>query len=92
MRRSAKKDDNHNAIRDSLLRSGFSVMETHQLGDGKIDMVVALRKRTVVVEIKNPKTKGKLNDLQQTFFDLWQGEKIVARCAEDVLKLFGLIK
>lgn len=91
MRKHAKKDDNHQAIVKDLLRAGFSVMETHQLGDDKPDIVVALRGETAVVEIKNPETYGKLSTGQSDFFMLWQGKKIVAYRSSDILAAFGLI-
>ena len=91
MRRAAKKDDNHNSIVKTLIGSGFSVMETHQIGEDKPDIVVSLRGQTAVVEIKNPATKGEMSTGQSDFFKLWQGKKIVAYCAEDVFRSFGLI-
>ncbi len=91
MRKHAKKDDNHRAIVRDLLCAGFSVMETHQLGDDKPDIVVALRGETAVVEIKNPETDGKLSTGQSDFFRLWQGKKIIAYRTSDILSAFGLI-
>jgi len=91
MRRQAKKDDNHDAIVRDLLRLGFSVMETHQLGNYRLDAVVALRGITAIVEIKNPDTNGKLSKGQSDFFESWQGMKIVAYCTDDILRAFGLI-
>lgn len=90
MRHHAKKDDNHGDIVKSLIHIGFSVMETHQLGDDKPDIVVALRGETAVVEIKNRLTRGKLSIGQSDFFRLWQGKKIVAYSITDILKGFGL--
>jgi Holliday junction resolvase len=88
MRFIAKKDDNQRSIVRDLVTIGFSVWETHQLGSGKPDLVIALRGETAVVEIKSE--KGKLNEQQSDFFKLWQGKKIVARCTSDVLKEWGL--
>lgn len=85
-------DDNHYPILNTLRRSGFAVMDTHTLGLDMPDAVVSLRGETALVEIKNPATKGKQTKGQKTFFDLWQGKKIVAYYAEDVLREFGLIK
>jgi len=88
MRTAAKKDDNHNSIVRDLIRIGFSVMETHQLGKNLPDMVVSLRGETAIVEIKNSNTKGKLTQGQSNFFMLWQGKKIVAECTNDILVCF----
>jgi len=90
MRTAAKKDDNHNSIIRDLIKIGFSVMETHQLGKDKPDVVIALGGQTAVVEIKNKLTRGKLSTGQSDFFLLWKGKKIVAYCTGDILKEWGM--
>lgn len=84
----AKKDDNHNEIKNNLEACGFSVWDTHQLGNNFPDMIVACRGETAVVEIKA--TKGKLTEGQDEFKSLWQGKHVVARNYVDVLYAFGI--
>jgi len=88
MRRSAKKDDNHNEIVKNLKPYGFSIMDTYQLGDDCPDFICALHGETAVVEVKS-KT-GKLTKGQVDFMLLWRGKHIVARSHYDVLKAFGI--
>jgi hypothetical protein len=89
MRRDAKKDDNHNKISNQLIRFGFSVMDTSQLGFSKPDMIIAIRGETAVVEIKSE--EGDLSTGQIEFKRLWRGKYIVARCVNDILKEFKMI-
>lgn len=88
MRRIAKKDDNHNEITEALKRFGFSVFDTHQLGDDFPDFICARSGITAVVEVKSK--RGKLTYGQERFRTLWNGLHIVARHYTDVLKAFGI--
>ena len=88
MRRAAKKDDNHNEIKQFLLKAGFSVFDTHMVGHDFPDMVVAFSGETAVVEVKT-KT-GKLTTGQLVFKKTWSGKHIVAKSGWDVLKAFNI--
>lgn len=88
MRKIAKKDDNHNEITEDLKRFGFSVWDTHQMGNDFPDFICARSGVTAVVEVKSK--KGKLSPGQQIFKNTWNGKYIVARCYQDVLKEFGI--
>jgi Holliday junction resolvase len=92
MRYHAKKDSNHRSIVKALERSGFSVLDLSCIGGDKPDILVASGNRSVVVEIKNPETCGKLSSGQSKFFTLWRGEKLVAYSVEDIFKFFGMVK
>lgn len=86
MRRDAKKDDNQNEITRVLEQIGFSIMDTSQLGNDRVDFVCAFRGVTAVVEVKSK--KGILSTGQKTFRVAWRGLHIVARSYHDVLKAF----
>ena len=62
MRRAARRDANHAALRDGLRRCGFEVRDTGGLGDGWPDLAVRHRGtgRVRLMEIKDPQQpKGK---------------------------------
>ncbi len=52
MRQAAKKDSNHNKIKQALQRIGAVVLDTHQI-PGLLDMLVGYRRRWVLFEIKD---------------------------------------
>lgn len=83
VRKIAKKDDNHNEIKKGLEGAGFSVWDTHQMGNDFPDMIIARNSLTAVVEIKSG--SGKLTKGQIEFKLLWRGKHIVAKSVEDVL-------
>jgi hypothetical protein len=57
MRRRAKVDANHAAIRDALRQIGWWVRDTSAFGEGWCDLFAAKAGRAVMVEIKNGKLK-----------------------------------
>lgn len=82
MRRAAKKDISHNPIKQALEEIGFSVMDTHQLGEDKPDMVVSRSNKTALVECKTGNKK--LMEGQDKFRLTWRGVFIKANKWEDV--------
>ena len=52
MKRAAKKDINHNDIKEALQKIGAYVHDTHQLKDA-FDCIVFFRGQSFVIEIKN---------------------------------------
>jgi hypothetical protein len=88
VRKTAKKDDNHNEITEALKRFGFSIFDTHQLGDDFPDFICARAGITAVVEVKGK--RGKLSYGQDRFRTIWNGIYVVARHYTDVLKAFGV--
>jgi hypothetical protein len=85
------------AIVAELRQAGVMVVDTHVLGHGVPDLVCVSysppRNATValLVEVKGP--KGTLTLDEEAFHDAFpiEGPLIIARCAEDVLRWFGLI-
>lgn len=76
MKRVARKDDNHNEIVDALKLHGVSVIDTSSMGGGFPDLICGFAGKTLLMEIKNPKTyygrKG-LNKNQARWKDAWIG-------------------
>jgi hypothetical protein len=90
----AKKDANHNELVAEMEKLCIQVLDTSGLGGGFPDCICNVRKRTLLVEIKNPKTaygrKG-LNDLQKLFADNWRGSPVyIVRTLDDVILLANL--
>ena len=85
-----KVDSNQKGIIKELKQYGISIEITSAVGGGACDFFAAYQGETVRVEVKNPETKGKLNEMQSEKFLLWRGKKVVGYCADDVLKVFGL--
>ena len=65
MRRAAKTDDNHAAIKESFTSHGCKVFDISHVGGGWPDLVVARFGRTAFVEVKG--AKGKLTPAQVVF-------------------------
>jgi len=96
---SAKRTDGNQAqIARELRAVGLAFYDTHEVGQGFPDgVVVGYNQRTgtvdaLLVEIKT--ARGKLTDAEIEFHNEFpsDGPLIVARCAEDVLRWFGLIR
>lgn len=85
-----KKDANQEEILRALEQVGCSIIDASAVGGGCPDLVVGRAGVTYLIEIKNPNTKGKLNKLQQRFFDTWKGQVDVAYTIEDALRIVGL--
>lgn len=95
MRRAAKQDDNHKAIRDALERLGCLVQDLSGVGKGVPDLLVwiASKRVLVLVEVKDgakPKSAQKLTDDQIRFHSDWLGRDApvcVVRSIDDVVSL-----
>ena len=86
-----KKDANQNEIVRALEKVGCSIMDASAIGGGFPDLIVGRAGVTYLIEVKNPKAKGKLNKLQQLFFDTWQGQIAVAYTIEEALEIVGIL-
>ena len=63
---------------------GYQVWLTHRLGGGFPDLVVGHPKTNILMEVKTE--GGKLNDLEQLFFDTWTGPCFVVHNTEEALE------
>ena len=76
MKYGAKKDANHNDVVDALKAIGVSVIDTSHVGCGFPDVILGFAGKTMLMEIKNPKTsygKRGLNKNQAKWKELWTG-------------------
>ena len=93
MRRAAKVDGNQNAIVSDLRKLGCSVAITSALGKGFPDIVVGLRGRNYLFEIKDPAqppSKQRLTPDERDFAGDWFGQYSVITSVEDVFKSIAL--
>lgn len=82
--RARRTDANQVAVVKALRAIGCSVAVTSALGAGFPDIVVALRGRTVLMEIKDgdkPPSARKLTPDEQAFRQAWRGEYVVVLSA-----------
>ena len=94
MRMAARPDENQEEIVEGLRKAGVSVMVTSNVGDGFPDLVCATKRKTALIEIKNPASyygKKGLNTLQAAFARAWRGELYIAYTLEDALKAMGVM-
>lgn len=77
-----KKDANHDAIREAVRRSGWSVIETYQ-HPGMLDMLAARDGITVWIECKMP--GAKLTAAERRIVECWPGIVIVAYSPDDAV-------
>jgi hypothetical protein len=95
MKYGAKKDANHNEVVDALQKAGAYVLDMSHVGRGFPDLIVGFRSKTILVEIKNPKTaygrKG-LNKNQIKWKEQWTGGTYaVVDSPEQALKAIGVL-
>jgi hypothetical protein len=70
MRRAAKGDGNRHELVEAMKRIGARV---YPIGK-PLDYLVTFRKRTLLVEIKNPLGRNRLTKEQEEFIASWDGE------------------
>lgn len=63
-----KKDSNHTALVNHALSLGFEQLDTSRLKK-KCDVILMRNGHVFFCEVKNPETKGKLNQDQKVFRD-----------------------
>ena len=83
----ARADANQQEIIDGLRDYGCSVVSLHRVGGGVGDLLVGIRRVNLLMEVKNPDTRGELNKKQTKFFDEWRGQKAVVWDLFDAIKV-----
>ncbi len=72
MRKYGRTDSNHTEIVNALRRCGYSVVSLASVGGGVPDLLVGVRGKNLLIEIKADKKKVLTMD-QVRFFDTWRG-------------------
>jgi hypothetical protein len=69
------------------------VIDCSSIGGGFPDLLVGRNKKDYLIEVKNPKTKGKLNKLQMKFIQEWQGKPVaIVYTVEEALRVVGVLE
>jgi len=96
MKYGAKKDANHNEVVDALQKAGAYVLDMSHVGGGFPDLIVGFQSKTILMEIKNPKTsygKKGLNKNQIKWKDQWTGGiYCVVDSPDAALRILGVLK
>jgi len=91
-----KKDANHNSVVVALQTVGAYVLDMSHVGRGFPDLIVGFQSKTILMEIKNPKTaygKKGLNKNQLKWKELWTGGTYcVVDSPEAALRMIGTLK
>jgi hypothetical protein len=96
MRRAAKIDANQTAIVDALRAAGATVQSLATVGGGVPDLLVGVRGKTYLLEVKTP--KGKRNpkpapttEDQDRWFSVWRGDRVrIVTSVEQALLAVGI--
>lgn len=89
MRRAARVDANHPAIKAEFIALGYSVLDVSQLKNC-CDLIVSKRLETVAVEVKDGSkspSKRKLTDGEADFKNSWLGRYSIIESVADVHNL-----
>jgi endogenous inhibitor of DNA gyrase (YacG/DUF329 family) len=95
MKYGAKKDANHHEVVKALQQAGAYVIDMSHVGKGFPDLIVGFQLKTILMEIKNPKTaygrKG-LNKNQLIWKEQWTGGNFyVVKSPEEALRVIGVL-
>ena len=93
MRRAARTDANQTAIVEALRKCGASVQSLAAVGKGVPDLLVGLRSRNYLLEVKDgskPPSARKLTPDQEQWHLKWAGQVLTVTSAEDALKQLDL--
>lgn len=82
-----KVDANQKEIVFGLRAIGCSVIDCSAVGHGFPDLIIGLNGKNFLIEVKNPQTRGKLNDLQKAFFKNWNGQVNVIWTLEEAIDI-----
>ena len=80
-----RKDGNQDIIVAALRKVGASVVITHTLGHGMVDIIAAFMGVNYLIEIKQPGET--LTPDEQAFFEAWHGQKAIAYSPEEAIKI-----
>lgn len=94
MRRAAKVDANQGAIVEALRASGCSVQSLASVGKGCPDLLVGIRGRNILMEVKDGSkvpSAQQLTPAQGSWTVSWRGQVAVVRSVKDALAVLKAI-
>jgi hypothetical protein len=93
MRRAARVDQNQAAIVEALRACGASVQSLAAVGKGVPDLLVGLRTRNYLIEVKDgskPPSARKLTPDQVQWHTKWAGQVLTVTSPDDALRQLDL--
>lgn len=91
--RAKRVDDNQAKIVEQLRRLHISVQHLHTIGKGCPDLLLGVRNKNFLIELKDSKkapSEKKLTPDEQEFFDTWKGQVNKCETLDEILKVVGL--
>lgn len=91
--RRAKRDGNHTEIVRRLREAGRTVVELHRVGGGVADLLVAWPGGVVLLEVKDPTGRNRVEPSQEEFRAAWRGPRgsyVVVRSVAEALAATGV--
>lgn len=91
--RAKRVDDNQTTIVRQLRKLGVSVQHLHTIGQGCPDLLLGVRGKNFLVELKDgskSESKKKLTDDEEKFFNEWNGQVNKCETLEEIIKVIGL--
>jgi hypothetical protein len=93
MRRAARRDDNHAAVRDALRAAGIWTHDTGGMGDGFPDLLCWFRGTFHLLEVKDgtkPPSKRALTDDEAEFIRTCPGQVHVVNSVAEAFEALGV--
>lgn len=90
----ASTDANQRVIVNTFRAFGWSVQSLDNVGGGVPDLLIGGvldgRHVNLLVEIKNPKTRGKMRPTQVRWHGNWRGQVCVVTSTDEAMRLIGV--
>lgn len=91
MRRAVKRDANQAPIVKALIEAGRAVLDLSGVGGGCPDILVGWGGHMLLIEIKNPEGRDKVDPKQVDWHRTWKGTPVVVvRSVEEALAATGV--
>lgn len=91
-RYAAKTDNNQAEIVKTFRAMGCTVQDLSAVGQGCPDLLVGVSGYNLLLEVKNPETRGKLSMDQVLWHDDWRGQVQVVKSAEHAIRIVNFVR
>ena len=88
----AKTDNNQAEIVKTFKAMGCTVQDLSSVGSGCPDLLVGVSGINLLIEVKNPETRGKLEVNQILWHDDWRGQVQVVKSSEHAIKIVNFVR
>ena len=87
-----RTDHNQREIMAALRQVGATVVSLHTVGKGVPDLLVGFRGRNYLLEVKNPRGRGRrLTPAEARFLETWRGQVAVVVTVGEALRAVGVV-